>query len=289
MENGVVMPELVEHEMVCMEIWSGQRAVENKTVSRGMEAWIVSRPYHGEAEGGDVHYLSLCVGGIVTRLVLADVAGHGQRVAAASATLRKLLRRYMNSKDQSRLCADINREFTAVDTGGRFATAIIMTYLSHKQQLLLTNAGHPRPLFFSALYGQWTFLQTEDVDATREEGTNVSDLPLGIVEMINYSEHRIDITQGDMLVLYTDALTEAATSDETLLGESGLLEAITSISIDQPTETFGRGLLSSIRSKSPEPPSDDETVIVIRFGLGKKSVSIAEKIEAYWKLLTGKK
>ena len=85
MENGVVMPELVEHEMVCMEIWSGQRAVENKTVSRGMEAWIVSRPYHGEAEGGDVHYLSLCVGGIVTRLVLADVAGHGQRVAAASA------------------------------------------------------------------------------------------------------------------------------------------------------------------------------------------------------------
>ena len=83
-----------------------------------MEAWIFSYPYLGESRGGDVHYLSLCVGGIVTRIILADVSGHGNEVADTSTTLRELLRRFMNAKKQDRLVAELNRAFSDLDRCG---------------------------------------------------------------------------------------------------------------------------------------------------------------------------
>ena len=101
--QGQVVPE--SRELHCMEFWSGNRSVESTAKSAGLDVWIFSQPYLGEARGGDVHYLSLCVGGIVTRIVLADVSGHGNQVADTSLTLRKLLRRFMNAKKQDRLVA----------------------------------------------------------------------------------------------------------------------------------------------------------------------------------------
>ena len=131
-----------------MEVWNGNRSVENVVQSTGLRIWVSSKPYAGGKLGGDVHYLSLCVGGIVTRVVLADVAGHGEEVADTSLTLRQLLRKFMNAKNQRRLVVELNRRFTQMEQHGRFATAIVATYLSHKSRLLLTNAGHPRPLLF---------------------------------------------------------------------------------------------------------------------------------------------
>ena len=108
------------HQLQCMEIWNGNHSVENIVSSQGIEGWIFSRPYQKDSHGGDVHYLSLCVGGIVTRILLADVAGHGDLVASTSTALRQLLRRFMNAKRQDRLVAELNREFTRNESDGRF-------------------------------------------------------------------------------------------------------------------------------------------------------------------------
>ena len=81
--------------------------MESMASSTGLEAWIFSQPYQGESTGGDVHYLSLCVGGIVTRILLADVSGHGIKVDATSNILKKLLRRFMNAKRQDRLVEEL--------------------------------------------------------------------------------------------------------------------------------------------------------------------------------------
>jgi hypothetical protein len=59
----------------------------------------------GDQQGEDIHFLSLCVGGIVTRILRADVAGHGDRVAKTSKVLLNLLRKFMNTKKQDRLVA----------------------------------------------------------------------------------------------------------------------------------------------------------------------------------------
>ena len=128
--NGIEsseQPEMYHHTLQCSEVWSGYHAIENSVLSRGMRAWIWSTPYQGDSEGGDVHYLSLCSGGIVTRVALADVCGHGSAVGAISEKLCNLLRRFMNAKKQHRVVGVINREFTQVTKDFRFATAVLVT------------------------------------------------------------------------------------------------------------------------------------------------------------------
>ena len=93
----------------CMEVWGGNRAVDNGVVMPGLDAWIYSRPYEGDS-GGDVHYLSNCASGRITRMLVADVSGHGARVASIAANLRGLMRRYINYLDQTRFIEALHRE-----------------------------------------------------------------------------------------------------------------------------------------------------------------------------------
>lgn len=268
------------HDLQCMEIWSGNKSVESTARSTGLELWIFSQPYLGDSRGGDVHYLSLCVGGIVTRLVLADISGHGSKVADSSLTLRKLLRRYMNAKKQDRMAAELNREFSNVEQNGRFATAILMTYLSHRKRLQLTNAGHPRPLFFRKSIGRWQY-----VDSGLVENDRADNLPLGVQDSTLYQSTELEIESDDLLLLYTDALTEASGSDGRQLGEDGLLTLLESIPMSTSSEQMGRDLLSAVRTYSGGISSDDETLIVIRFGHGRRSVGIMERLRGYVKVL----
>lgn len=268
------------HDLHCMEIWSGNRSVESTAKSTGLETWIFSQPYSGESHGGDVHYLSLCVGGIVTRIVLADVSGHGNRVADTSARLRKLLRRFMNAKKQDRLVAELNREFSDVEQTGRFATAIVATYLSHRKQLLLTNAGHPRPLIFRKASGLWEY-----VDQELAKNDRADNLPLGVEGSTIYQTTELAIESDDLLLLYTDAFTEANGSDGKQLGEAGLLSLVQSVSLSIPFAQFGRELLSAVRAFSDGVSCDDETLMVIKFGQGRRSPGIMERLRGYAEVL----
>jgi phosphoserine phosphatase RsbU/P len=270
-----------------MEIWSGHRSVENNAVSRGLEAWIFSEPYQGESNGGDVHYLSLCVGGIVTRMVLADVSGHGSEVAQTSTALRALLRKFMNSKSQDGLVAAINREFTALEQNNRFATAVVLTYLSHKKRLLVTNAGHPHPLFFRKETGKWRFLAPRNDSGEAQFEENPSNLPLGILDSTAYTNFSLPIHEGDMLLLYTDAFVEAMNSKETLLGMSGLKKMIDAISTETSCADFGRQVRKAVMEYASGVCCDDETLIVLRFGKGKSSPGVMERLGGYASVLMG--
>jgi hypothetical protein len=57
-----------------------------------------------------VHYISTCGAGYVMRLALADIAGHGESVDGFAIALRKLMRKYINTLDQTRFARAINRE-----------------------------------------------------------------------------------------------------------------------------------------------------------------------------------
>ncbi|MFO1001302.1 MAG: PP2C family protein-serine/threonine phosphatase [Planctomycetaceae bacterium] len=274
-------PEANLHTLQCMELWTGNSSVESMASSTGLEAWIFSQPYQGESTGGDVHYLSLCVGGIVTRILLADVSGHGIKVDATSNILKKLLRRFMNAKRQDRLVEELNREFSGLEQSGRFATAVIATYLSHKNRLLLTNAGHPRPLLFRKSVGRWQYLS--HVGADEQTGN----LPLGIDDSTRYEHAALQIESGDMLLLYTDAFTEAGTDHLQLLGEPGLLSLAESIPQTDSIDQFGRKLVNAVRDFAGGSANDDETLIVIRFGEGRKSPGLLERLRGYSAVLRG--
>jgi phosphoserine phosphatase RsbU/P len=108
------------YNMHCMEIWAGNRPTDNAVCTPGLDVSVISRPLDGA--GGDVHYVSLCGGGLITRIFLADVSGHGMPVAAIAGDLRQLMRKFINTKSQDRLVSRLNNRMKAWHLNGLFAT-----------------------------------------------------------------------------------------------------------------------------------------------------------------------
>jgi phosphoserine phosphatase RsbU/P len=78
--------------MPCMEVWGGSQLTARGVVFGGLDAWVYSKPHGKARRGGDVYYASSCAAGRISRLLLADVSGHGTSVAAIAADLRLLMR-----------------------------------------------------------------------------------------------------------------------------------------------------------------------------------------------------
>src|SRR5262249_43269560 len=149
--------------------------VERSVSTPGLDLWVFNRPFRGEAQGGDVYYVTLCGGGVITRIVVADVSGHGASVSEFSKSLRSLVRKNINQKSQKRLVEKLNTQFAEMAAMQRFATALVMTYLASRCRLTICNAGHPQPLFYRARERTWSLLSQKLVD----QG-GAANLPLGL-------------------------------------------------------------------------------------------------------------
>lgn len=269
------------YNLQCMDIWSGNQSVTSDVVTPGLELSVYSQPYQGQSRGGDVHYVSLCASGYITRMLLADVSGHGEAVAETSQQLRSLVRRFMNSSSQTKLVREINREFTALTQSARFATAIVATYLANDSRLILCNAGHPRPLWYQKQSGAWSFVNQDLVGTGR-----VANLPLGFDSSTSYQQFSLTMEEGDLFLLYTDALTEARNQEDKLLGEAGLLNLVQSLPVTNVRD-LRQGILASLQAYSGNQPADDDvTLLVLRYTRsGWRFPSVSEKLNAYAKLL----
>jgi serine phosphatase RsbU (regulator of sigma subunit) len=266
----------------CMEIWGGIEPVESSVQTPGLDLWVFSRPFKGDEEGGDVHYVTLCGGGLITRLVVADVSGHGSSVAEFSSTLRTLLRKHINHKSQSRLVERLNQEFAEMARLRRFATAVVATYLTSTDELAISNAGHPRPLHFRASDETWSVLAA---DPDRQGG--LANLPLGLDDATHYGATLVSLGQGDLIIFYTDALIEAADEAGQLLGESGLLEAARRIdrSAGSPS-LIGTALLEAVaRHRGNGPADDDVTLVVLHHNASPSPrLTLGDKLDVYAKV-----
>jgi sigma-B regulation protein RsbU (phosphoserine phosphatase) len=249
--------------MRCLEVWGGNRAVDNGVVMAGLDAWLHSRPFRGDAAGGDIHYVSSCAAGMLTRVLVADVSGHGERVAAAAETLRGLMRRYVNYIDQSDLVRGLNSEFGSQADGGAFATAVVASYLTHSSEFTLCNAGHPRPLWFRARLRRWEFMSGPS-DA--EAGDAPANVPLGIAEPTCYDQVRTRLGTGDLILIYTDSLIEARSPDGRMLGEQGLLALVRDLDASEPSD-FLHALLGAVAAYCGDADGhqgDDLTILILR-------------------------
>lgn len=267
--------------MRCMEIRGGNRPVEQTVELPGLDLWLFSEPYHEARRGGDVHYVSLCGGGVISRILLADVSGHGEAVAEASSALRSLMRKNINSKTQTRLVQALNRQFAQLAQLQLFATAVVATYLATTDELTVCNAAHPRPLFYQASTGQWSILSEETAGSLGSP----RNLPLGIDDRTRYDQFAIHLEPGDIVLFYTDALTEAVNPEGDLLGETGLLALATAISATRPEEIGQRLLEAVTQHRAGKPADDDVTLMVLAHNAGPpRRMSVGEKVDVYAKV-----
>jgi serine phosphatase RsbU (regulator of sigma subunit) len=248
--------------MRCLEVWGGNQAVDNGVVMAGLDAWLYSRPYRNQAAGGDIHYVSSCAAGMVTRVLVADVSGHGEAVADAAHRLRGLMRRYVNYIDQTRFVEGLNAEFSELAESGAFATAVAATYKASTDEFSVCNAGHPRPLWFRYRTGTWTLMSEAPGGTSPGPADRPANMPLGIAGPTRYNQFAVRLAKGDLVVLYTDSLIEAEGTDGRPLGEEGLLAAAGRLAVVD-AEEFLRALLKSI-GRLGESSTDDVTLLILR-------------------------
>lgn len=239
----------------CLEVWGGNNPVDTAVETPGLDAWVYSRPCAGESAGGDLHYLSSCAAGQITRILLADVAGHGAAVADTARQLRSLMRRFVNFHNQIRLITSINQQFIPLTPAGRFATAVLLTYDADQRELSLSNAGHPLPAHYSRAANTWSFVKP----LSSEDG--VANIPLGI-ETARYEQSPITTSPGDLVLCYTDGLIEARTPAGDLLGATGLLNLLQSLDAASPA-TFLSRLADAVRALNPANSSHDDITMLL--------------------------
>ncbi len=240
-----------------MEVWGGNQAIDNGVIMPGLDAWVYAKPYQEQAAGGDIHYVSSCATGRIIRLLVADVSGHGNEVAEVAVSLRTLMRRFVNYVDQTKLVRGLNEEFTRLSELNRFATAIVATFWSPTDDLVLSNAGHPRPLWYQAKTKSWQILENRTVS------TGLANIPLGIAEPTSYDEMSVHLNRGDLVLVYTDSLIEASGPDRKQMGEAGLIEVIKTLDASKP-EVLISSLLLAIRAKTGTDFGDDVTALLLR-------------------------
>lgn len=272
------------HTMQCMEVWGGNAAIENGISMPGIDAWIYSQPYHAQTGGGDIYYVSMCGGARTCRFILADVAGHGQQVSELALVLRALVRKNIGTPNQARFARRLNRAFGRLSRDGIFATAAMVTYFAPTDQLITCLAGHPRPLWYHAETGRWQLLSHDLSDSL----TDSRNYPLGIIHPTEYQQFAVPLGQGDLVVLYSDALIEAGGEKPKAIGEEGLLRIAESVGGTDPAG-FGRALIDAVDAefgRTRETRMDDLTVMVLHHNAGKPPpMPLAHKIRMMGKML----
>ena len=266
------MPRLADdptEQMECMEIWGGTEPIARRVQMRGLDAWVYSRPYEQADGGGDVYYASSCATGRISRLLLADVSGHGVAVAGIAATLRQLMRRFVNFIDQTKFVRAMNDAFVAGSPDGIFATAVVCTFFGPTNRLTVCNAGHPQPLWYRADARRWDLLRHAADPGT---GSVPSNMPLGILDMVNYEQSDLEMDTGDLMVLYTDALSEAHAADGTMIGEAGLLRVVQGLDTVDPAKLVD-ALLAAVGALNPRNLSDDDVTVLLLRPTGKRPVT----------------
>lgn len=247
--------------------------MDQGVVMPGLDLWVYSAPFEGNDQGGDVHYLSSCGTGRISRLVVADISGHGERVGRSARELRLLLRRFVNYLDQTRFVEALNRSLLSEESG-RFATSIAMTYFAPSRQLDVVNAGHPRPLLFRADRREWQLLEAPGPTAGEAPAADrkLVNLPLGVLEPTTYEQFGVKLRPGDMVLCYTDALVEARAGEGEMLGEEGLLAIMQKLNHsspesppENPPENLVRQLIATLEgARGGAPAEDDVTMLLLR-------------------------
>lgn len=250
----------------CLQVWGGTEAADQALAMTGLDGYLYAKPHQGAKRGGDVYYLSSCASGRITRVLLADVAGHGSHVAETAQDLRSLMQYYVNFTSQSKFMQAMNQKFGEIVDDGRFATTVAMSFSAPNRKLSLSNAGHPPPMWYRASEKQWQILGIDPDDNVSQPS---ADLPFGIQTDAGYQQTDITFKPGDMLFMYTDALIESRRSDGKQVGVRGLRDQLNQLTSEDPSGIIP-ALIRHLEEEDAHDLNDDDVTALLISANGTK-------------------
>ena len=199
--------------------------------------------------GGD-WYDFLELGARQVGLVLADVSGKGVHAALRMANLQAHLRSQAGSTPQDPLRAlrQVNRLLRESSRPGQFATMFLGVWSDASRRLSYINCGHNPPLVLRA---------GGDVEWLEATAT-----VLGVFEDWDCQLGRTALAPGDVLLAYSDGVTEAE-GDGDLFGTERLVEAVRTRRTDGP-DAIVSDVLARVQAFEAGPATDDLTLLAMR-------------------------
>jgi serine phosphatase RsbU (regulator of sigma subunit) len=201
--------------------------------------------------GGDYYdYLARPDGRM--RLVIADVSGKG--VAAAllmSATAATVQLETNETRKLSDVANQLNKELFALQDDGRFVTVLLGELEPRSGQLKYINCGHNPALLVRGDSGDAVWL-------------HASCTPVGMSPEMDCSLEEIMLAPGDVMVWYTDGLTDASDRDAKEFGTKRLLESVRVHSGSSAREICDQIWHDVAAFSQRDSLDDDLTVMVIK-------------------------
>lgn len=218
----------------------------------GVDCCGACRPALGV--GGDYYdFLALPDGYL--GLALGDVSGKGIAAALMMATLQASVRgeAMRCSGDLGQMISGVNRLVFDASTANRYATFFYAEYEPGSRTLSYVNAGHNPPVLFRK--------HANGCQVLRLEGGGTV---IGLLEGFPFQQTNLALQPGDVLVLYTDGVSEAMNPQDEEWGEARMVETLERCHGLSAAQTIEYVMAGADEFASGAPQHDDMTLVVLR-------------------------
>lgn len=250
--SEAIAAEIAQREMLHREIEIA-REVQQRLFPQQLPE-VAALHYAGHCRpargvGGDYYdFLALASGRL--GLAIADISGKGIPAALLMASLQASVRgQSQNSGNVAELMTQVNGLVYDASAENRYATFFYAQFDPATRRLLYTNGGHNAPILLRG--GEVLRLET---------GGPV----VGLFRASRYEQEEIQLVPGDLLILYTDGISEAENPREEEWGEPALIETAAACRDLPPAEIIARIMSAADTFASGAPQHDDMTLVVAK-------------------------
>jgi len=178
-----------------------------------------------------------------------DVVGKGMPAALLMSSLSSEVRhRARTEADPSRVVEQLNRHFFDADILDRFITFLLIVVDVDVHRMTVVNAGHLAPFVRRA---------SGAIDALGEDDAGP---PLGVVPNHAYRATSTDLGPGDVVVLFTDGVSEAVGAQNRQFGTGAIRRALAAAPPDVPL--VGDAIIKAVRAHAAGRPQSDDIALV---------------------------
>jgi sigma-B regulation protein RsbU (phosphoserine phosphatase) len=186
-------------------------------------------------------------------MLIADVSGHSVGAALIMAEVRTLLRAQVNSShNSSSILQNLNTQlYDDLTRAELFITMFYAKYSSATGRLSYANAGHNHPMIYRKGHSSCTEL---DADG----------LIIGVKPSVVFEERVIELQKGDVLLFYTDGLTEATNSKGEMFQNGRVcshLRSVAHLPVKDIIDSFYRSVAEFTGSTTLQ---DDISIVVLK-------------------------
>lgn len=183
-------------------------------------------------------------------LLVGDVMGKGMPAALLRTALQSSLKALVPEvSSPARLLQKANRHFLHGASATRLASVFFGALNPGSGELSYANGGHLPPLV-RRVSGEWQSLES-------------TGMVLGALDDVAYTESRVSLEAGDLLVIFSDGFTEAENGNGELFDERAIARRIDAIA-DAPAQVIASTLAEELNRFAPGEPSDDRTLLLVK-------------------------